>query len=96
MGHNRQANKRAELPVLFDESHRTGAGGRNGPIVRDVGGQCAIRKPGGRSKRRKRKSMKAVQFALAVVLASGAVLSAQEQTPRYEVGLNFLVACELG
>src|SRR5260370_6630188 len=33
--------------------------------------------------------MKAVQFALAVVLASGAVLSAQEGTPRYEVGLNY-------
>src|SRR6266568_3282082 len=33
--------------------------------------------------------MKAVQFALAAVLASGAVLSAQEGTPRYEVGLNY-------
>ena len=33
--------------------------------------------------------MKAVQFALATVLASGAVLSAQEGTPRYEVGLNY-------
>src|SRR6266436_6556353 len=33
--------------------------------------------------------MKAVQFALAAVLASGAVLSAQEETPRYEVGLNY-------
>src|SRR5260221_11555191 len=33
--------------------------------------------------------MKAVQFALAAVLASGAVLSAQEVTPRYEVGLNY-------
>src|SRR6266852_6671821 len=33
--------------------------------------------------------MKAVQFVLAAVLASGAVLSAQEGTPRYEVGLNY-------
>jgi len=33
--------------------------------------------------------MKAVQFALAAVLASGAVLSTQELTPRYEVGLNY-------
>jgi hypothetical protein len=36
--------------------------------------------------------MKAVQFALAAVLASGAVLSAQEATPRYEVGLNLTYA----
>jgi hypothetical protein len=34
--------------------------------------------------------MKAVQFVLAAVLASGGVLSAQEEgTPRYEVGLNY-------
>ena len=33
--------------------------------------------------------MRAVKFALAAVLASGAVLSAQEETPRYEVGLNY-------
>src|SRR5258705_13914844 len=34
--------------------------------------------------------MKAVKFALAVILASGGVLSAQELgTPRYEVGLNY-------
>ena len=34
--------------------------------------------------------MKAVKFALAAILASGAVLSAQEEgTPRYEVGLNY-------
>jgi len=34
--------------------------------------------------------MKTVKFALAAILASGAVLSAQEQgTPRYEVGLNY-------
>src|SRR5258708_30684665 len=33
--------------------------------------------------------MKAVQFVLAAVLASGGVLSAQENTPRYEVGLNY-------
>src|SRR5690349_5346767 len=34
------------------------------------------------------KFMRAVQFVLAAVLASGAVLSAQE-APRYEVGLNY-------
>src|SRR5258705_2193037 len=35
-------------------------------------------------------SMKAVKFALAAILASGGVLSAQEEgTPRYEVGLNY-------
>src|SRR6266481_8822629 len=33
--------------------------------------------------------MKAVQFALVAFLTSGAVLSAQEGTPRYEVGLNY-------
>ena len=33
--------------------------------------------------------MRAVKFALAAILASGAVLSAQEETPRYEVGLNY-------
>jgi len=33
--------------------------------------------------------MKAVKFALTAILASGAVLSAQEGTPRYEVGLNY-------
>ena len=33
--------------------------------------------------------MKSVKFALAAILSSCAVLSAQEGTPRYEVGLNY-------
>src|SRR5260370_22414914 len=90
-GQIRKPNKNSELLILFDEDSLTESERRsNRPVVRSVGGQCAISKFGGRSKRRETTLMKAVKFALAAILASGGVLSAQEVgTPRYEVGLNY-------
>src|SRR5258708_32977703 len=89
-GQIRKPNKHSELRILFDEDSLTESERRsNRPVVRSVGGQCAISKLGGRSKRREMTLMKAGKVALAAILASGARLGAQEGgTPPSAVGLH--------